>query len=180
MKYTVEVMISTQEIANRITELGQSISKYYCNSLSKIILIGLLRGSFIFISDLCRAISITHEIDFMTVSSYGNGMNSKHVVKITKDLDIDINGKEVLIVDDIIDSGITLSQIYKILSLRQPKSIAICTLLDKPDRREVKLSVAWVGFTIPDEFVVGYGIDYAQKYRHLPYIGKIILVSHNI
>lgn len=110
----------------------------------------------------------------MTASSYGNSMNSSRDVKILKDLDEDIRGKDVLIVEDIIDSGNTLSRVREILQLREPKSLAICTLLDKPERREVNVPVEWVGFSIPDEFVVGYGIDFAQHYRHLPFIGKIV------
>lgn len=179
MKHHVEIMISEQEIANRIAELGQSISEYYRDSSSEIVLVGLLRGSFIFMADLCRAVTISHEVDFITASSYYNGMNSSRDVKILKDLDQDIYGKNVLIVEDIIDSGNTLSQVRKILALRQPKSLAICTLLDKPNRREIKVTVEWVGFTIPDEFVVGYGIDYAQCYRHLPYIGKVVIAAES-
>lgn len=138
------------------------------------VLVGLLRGSFVFMADLCRAIDLSHEVDFMTASSYGGGMNSSRDVKILKDLDEDIRGKDVLIVEDIIDSGNTLSKVREILQLREPKSLAICTLLDKPSRREVPVPVEWIGFSIPDEFVVGYGIDYAQRYRHLPFIGKVI------
>lgn len=174
MKHTVETMISEQEIAKRITELGQSISEYYQNSSSEIVLIGLLRGSFMFMADLCRAVTIPHEVDFMTTSSYGSSTCSTSDVKILKDLDEDIRGKHVLIVEDIIDSGNTLNRVQQILKLRQPKSLAICTLLDKPNRREVNVLVKWVGFTISDEFVVGYGIDYAQHYRHLPYVGKVV------
>ncbi|MCX9457787.1 hypoxanthine phosphoribosyltransferase, partial [Vibrio cholerae] len=135
---------------------------------------GLLRGSFMFMADLARSIDLPQEVDFMTASSYGNSMNSNRDVRILKDLDDDINGKDVLIVEDIIDTGYTLSKVREILSLRSPKSLAICTLLDKPERREVEVPVEWVGFTIPDEFVVGYGIDYAQKYRNLSYIGKVV------
>ncbi|MGL5737454.1 MAG: hypoxanthine phosphoribosyltransferase, partial [Plesiomonas shigelloides] len=138
------------------------------------VLIGLLRGSFMFMADLARSIDLPQEVDFMTASSYGNSMNSNRDVRILKDLDDDINGKDVLIVEDIIDTGYTLSKVREILSLRSPKSLAICTLLDKPERREVEVPVEWVGFTIPDEFVVGYGIDYAQKYRNLSYIGKVV------
>ncbi|MCR3756035.1 MAG: Xanthine phosphoribosyltransferase [Sodalis sp. Psp] len=174
MEYTVEVMISEQDIAKRITELGRSINKHYRDSDSEMVLVGLLRGSFIFMADLCRVVTVSHEVDFMTASSYGGGMSSSRDVKIFKDLEEDIRGKDVLIVEDIIDSGNTLSQVWKILALRQPKSLAICTLLDKPDRREVNVTVEWVGFTIPNEFVIGYGIDYAQRYRHLPYVGKLI------
>lgn len=148
MKHTVEVMISEQEVMARVTELGQQISEHYRDSGSDMVLVGLLRGSFIFMADLCRAIDVPHEVDFMTASSYGSGMNSTRDVKILKDLDEDIRGKDVLIVEDIIDSGNTLSRVREILQLREPKSLAICTLLDKPERREVAVKVEWVGFSI--------------------------------
>ena len=140
-------------------------------------MIGLLRGSCVFLADLCRQCELPITLDFMTASSYGSGMSTTRDVKILKDLDEDIRGKDVLIVEDIIDSGNTLSKVREILSLREPKSLAICTLLDKPSRREVNVPVEFIGFSIPDEFVVGYGIDYAQRYRHLPYIGKVILLD---
>ncbi|OSM95667.1 MULTISPECIES: hypoxanthine phosphoribosyltransferase [Lonsdalea] len=174
MKHTVDVMISEQDIKARVAELGRQISAHYQNSQSDMVLVGLLRGSFIFMSDLCRTLEVSHEVDFMTASSYGNSMSSTRDVKILKDLDEDIRGKDVLIVEDIIDSGNTLSRVREILQLREPKSLAICTLLDKPSRREVDVPVEWVGFSIEDEFVVGYGIDYAQHYRHLSYIGKVV------
>ncbi|UAY95370.1 hypoxanthine phosphoribosyltransferase [Dickeya dadantii] len=174
MKHTVDVMISEREVKTRVAELGRQISEHYRNSGNDMVLVGLLRGSFVFMADLCRAIDLSHEVDFMTASSYGGGMNSSRDVKILKDLDEDIRGKDVLIVEDIIDSGNTLSKVREILQLREPKSLAICTLLDKPSRREVPVPVEWIGFSIPDEFVVGYGIDYAQRYRHLPFIGKVI------
>ncbi len=126
------------------------------------------------LADLARQIHLTHQVDFMTASSYGNSMQSSRDVRILKDLDDDIKGKDVLLVEDIIDTGNTLNKVKEILALREPKSIRICTLLDKPTRREVDVEVNWVGFEIPDEFVVGVGIDYAQKYRHLPYIGKVV------
>ena len=173
MKHTVEVMISEQDVQARVKELGQQITEYYKDS-ENLVMVGLLRGSFVFMADLARAIDITHEVDFMTASSYGNTMESSRDVRILKDLDDDIKGKDVLLVEDIIDTGNTLNKVKEILSLREPNSIRICTLLDKPERREVKVDVDWVGFEIPDEFVVGVGIDYAQKYRHLPYIGKVV------
>ncbi|MBG6242152.1 MAG: hypoxanthine phosphoribosyltransferase [Candidatus Symbiopectobacterium sp. Dall1.0] len=174
MKHTVDVMIAEADVRARVSALGQEISQHYRGSDSDLVLVGLLRGSFIFMADLCRAIDVSHEVDFMTASSYGSGTSSTRDVKILKDLDEDIRGKHVLIVEDIIDSGNTLSKVREILHLREPASLAICTLLDKPERREVDVKVEWVGFSIPDEFVVGYGIDYAQHYRHLPYIGKVI------
>ncbi|CAH6995689.1 hypoxanthine phosphoribosyltransferase [Vibrio chagasii] len=173
MKHTVEVMISEQEVQDRVNELGKQITEYYQGS-EDLVLVGLLRGSFVFMADLARAIDLTHQVDFMTASSYGNSMESSRDVRILKDLDDDIQGKDVLLVEDIIDTGNTLTKVKEILSLRGPKSIEICTLLDKPSRREVEVDTKWIGFEIPDEFVVGVGIDYAQKYRHLPYIGKVV------
>jgi len=173
MKHTVEVMISEQEVQDRVNELGKQITEHYKGS-EDLVLVGLLRGSFVFMADLARAIDLTHQVDFMTASSYGNSMESSRDVRILKDLDDDIQGKDVLLVEDIIDTGNTLTKVKEILSLRDPKSIEICTLLDKPSRREVEVDTKWIGFEIPDEFVVGVGIDYAQKYRHLPYIGKVV------
>lgn len=173
MKHTVEVMISEQEVQKRVIELGKQITEHYGDS-TELVLVGLLRGSFVFMADLARAIEMNHCVDFMTASSYGNSMESSRDVRILKDLDDDIKGKDVLLVEDIIDTGNTLSKVCEILSIREPNSIQICTLLDKPSRREVEVDVKWIGYEIPDEFVVGVGIDYAQKYRHLPYIGKVV------
>lgn len=173
MKHKVEVMISEQDVQKRVQELGKEISQHYKNS-ENLVLVGLLRGSFVFMADLARAIDINHQVDFMTASSYGNGMESSRDVRILKDLDDDIQGKDVLLVEDIIDTGNTLTRVKEFLMLREPNSIDICTLLDKPSRREVTVDVNWIGFSIPDEFVVGVGIDYAQNYRHLPYIGKVV------
>ena len=173
MKHTIEVMISEEKIKERVAILGQQISEHYQGS-DNLVMVGLLRGSFVFMADLARKITVNHSVDFMTASSYGNSMESSRDVHILKDLDDNIEGKDVLLVEDIIDTGNTLSKVLQILNLRGPNSIQICTLLDKPTRREEHVDVKWVGFEIPDEFVVGVGIDYAQKYRHLPYIGKII------
>ena len=173
MKHTIEVMISEEKIKARIVQLGLQISKHYQDS-DNLVMVGLLRGSFVFMADLTRVITVNHSVDFMTASSYSNSMESSRDVHILKDLDDNIEGKDVLLVEDIIDTGNTLSKVLKILNLRAPKSIKICTLLDKPSRREEEVSVKWIGFKIPDEFVVGVGIDYAQKYRNLPYIGKVI------
>jgi hypoxanthine phosphoribosyltransferase len=173
MKHTIEVMISEEKIKARVEQLGQQITAHYKNS-DNLVMVGLLRGSFVFMADLARAIKVNHSVDFMTASSYGNNMESSRDVHILKDLDDAIEGKDVLLVEDIIDTGNTLSKVLQILSLREPNSIQICTLLDKPTRREEDVAVKWIGFEIPDEFVVGVGIDYAQKYRHLPYIGKVI------
>lgn len=147
MKHTIEVMISEQEVQERIRELGKQITERYQGS-EDLVLVGLLRGSFVFMADLARAIELTHQVDFMTASSYGNTMESSRDVRILKDLDDDIKGKDVLLVEDIIDTGNTLNKIREILSLREPKSIAICTLLDKPSRREVNVPVDWIGFEI--------------------------------
>ncbi|QCI18751.1 hypoxanthine phosphoribosyltransferase [Buchnera aphidicola] len=174
MKHTIKVIFSETELGIRVRELGREITRKYKNSKNKMILIALLRGSFVFIADLCRNIKIEHEIDFMTTSSYGRGIISSGDVKIIKDLDEDIYNKNVLIVEDIIDSGKTLSKVLGILKLRNPKSLSICTLLDKPECREVNINIDFIGFSIPDEFIVGYGIDYAQCYRYLPYIGKVV------
>ncbi|KLV06318.1 MULTISPECIES: hypoxanthine phosphoribosyltransferase [Photobacterium] len=173
MKHTIEVMISEQDVQARVKELGKQITEHYKDS-ENLVMVGLLRGSFVFMADLARAIELPHEVDFMTASSYGNTMESSRDVRILKDLDDDIKGKDVLLIEDIIDTGNTLNKVCEILALREPNSIRICTLLDKPERREVKVDVAWIGFEIPDEFVVGVGIDYAQKYRHLPFIGKVV------
>ncbi len=173
MKHRVDVLISEQEVQQRISELGQAITARY-QGTDELVLVGLLRGSCVFLADLCRHIDVPVSLDFMTASSYGNSMNSSREVRILKDLDDEIKGKDVLIVEDIIDTGYTLNKVRDIMSLREPKSLAICTLLDKPSRREVQVPVEWVGFAIPDEFVVGCGIDYAQKYRNLRFIGKVI------
>lgn len=174
MAHKIEEMISEQQLQQRIQELGKEITEHYKDS-DKLVLVGLLRGSFIFLADLARAVKMTHQIDFMTASSYGNGTESSRDVRILKDLDDDIVGKDVILVEDIIDTGNTLSRVKEVLKLRQPRSIEICTLLDKPSRREVEVEARWIGFSIPDEFVIGMGLDYAQDYRHLPYIGKLTL-----
>lgn len=174
MKYTIDVMISEQTAQQRITELGRQITDFY-SDCDELVLVGLLRGSFIFMADLSRRIDIAHQVDFMTASSYGSSMESSRDVKILKDLDGDIRGKHVLIIEDIIDTGNTLSRVKEFLALKEPASVEICTLLDKPSRRETPVDVKWVGFEIPDEFVVGLGIDYAQNHRHLPYIGKVCI-----
>ncbi|MBR9856970.1 MAG: hypoxanthine phosphoribosyltransferase [Gammaproteobacteria bacterium] len=173
MKHRVDVLISTEEVNARIQALGDQINAHY-QGVDELVMVGLLRGSCVFMADLCRKLTLPVRLDFMTASSYGSSMESNRDVRILKDLDDEIHGKHVLIVEDIIDTGYTLSKVKEILSLRNPASLTICSLLDKPDRREVQVPVDWIGFTIPDEFVVGYGIDYAQLYRNLPYIGKVI------
>ena len=173
MKHRVDVMIAEADVQARIAELGAEISARY-HDTQELVLIGLLRGSCVFLADLCREITVPVSFDFMTASSYGNSMNSSREVRIIKDIEDEIKGKDVLIVEDIIDTGYTLTKVREILRLREPKSLALCTLLDKPSRREVEVPVDWVGFAIPDEFVVGCGIDYAQLYRNLRYIAKVV------
>ncbi|AAP96210.1 hypoxanthine phosphoribosyltransferase [[Haemophilus] ducreyi] len=175
-KHHIESLISRKEVQTRIAELAEQINNHYQQTnCQNLVVVGLLRGSFMFMADLVRLIDIPVEVDFMTVSSYGSSTESSRDVKILKDLEGEINGKDVLIVEDIIDTGFTLNKVRDILRLRDPRSVSICTLLDKPSRREVAVPVEWVGFAIPDEFVVGYGIDYAQKYRNLDFIGKVVM-----
>lgn len=168
----IEILISEAEIAARTTKLARLISEQYSDT-EQLVVVGLLRGSFIFIADLVRRLDLPVEVDFMTVSSYGNKMESSRQVRIIQDLETPIKGRDVLIVEDIIDTGHTLSQVHKILHTRQPRSLNVCTLLNKPSRREVDVEVKWVGFDIPDAFVIGYGIDYAQQGRNLPHIGVV-------
>ena len=173
MTVQMSVMISAEEIQAKVKELGAQIDAHYANSDKELVLIGLLRGSVIFMADLCRAITKPHELDFMTVSSYGGSTVSSRDVRILKDLDGEIRGKDVLVVEDIIDSGNTLSKVLEILETRQPNSIQLCTLVSKPSRREIELDVKFLGFEVEDKFIVGYGLDYDQKYRHIPFIGEI-------
>jgi len=163
------VLISTERLHERIKELGEEITADYADK--EILMIGVLRGAVIFMADLARAIKIPVALDFMAVSSYGSGTSSSGVVRILKDLDEDIAGKHVLIVEDIIDSGLTLKYLLENLKSRKPASIKICTLLNKPERRKADVTIDYNGFTVPDYFVVGYGLDYAEKYRNLPFIG---------
>ncbi len=174
MEYRIETLISEEEIRAKVIQLAQKIREDY-SSQEEIIFVALLRGSVIFLSDLARELQdYDIKLDFMTVSSYGKSMESSRDVKIKKDLEDDIKDKHVIIVEDIIDTGFTLKKVYEMLSLREPSSLEICTLLDKPERREVEVNVKYTGFKIPDEFVVGYGIDYAEKHRNLKYIGKVV------
>ena len=173
MTVEMQVLISAEEIQTKVQELGQKINAHYANSDKELVLIGLLRGSVLFMADLCRSIHKPHELDFMTVSSYGGGTVSSRDVKILKDLDGEIRGKDVLVVEDIIDSGNTLNKVMEILQTREPNSIELCTLISKPSRREIELEVKFMGFEIEDRFIVGYGLDYDQKYRHIPFIGEI-------
>ena len=164
-----EALFSEEQLKNRVREIAQQITADYQGK--EIMLISVLRGSFVFMADLCRAIDLPCTLDFMAVSSYGKGTKSSGQVQITKDLSEDITDRHIIVVEDILDSGNTLSYLLKILENRHPASIRLCTLLDKPDRRVKPVQVHYSGFTIPDAFVVGYGLDYAEKYRNLPYIG---------
>lgn len=164
----LETLISEQDIQRRIEELGAQISKDYDGK--EIIMLCVLKGGVMFMTDLAKRITVPMKMDFMAVSSYGDDYKSSGIVKILKDLDEPIDGKHILIVEDIIDSGRTLSYLKNILEGRNPSSVKICTLLDKPDQRVVDVEVDYVGFTIPDSFVIGYGLDYHQLYRNLPYI----------
>ena len=163
------VLFSEEQLKQRVAELAAMIEKDYEGK--EIMLISVLRGSFVFMADLCRRIDLPCTLDFMSVSSYGKGTSSSGQVQITKDLSSDISGKHIIVVEDILDSGNTLSYLLKLLEQRNPASIRLCTLLDKPDRRVKEVKVDYSGFTIPDAFVVGYGLDYAEQYRNLPYIG---------
>ncbi|NRB24181.1 hypoxanthine phosphoribosyltransferase [Shewanella sp.] len=173
MKHTIEEMISAKEIDLILNQLAEKINAHYADS-ERLLMVGLLKGSVVFMADLCRLIKGHVEIDFMSVSSYGNAMTSTREVKILKDVQSDIKGRDVLIVEDLIDSGHTLNKIRELLLLREPKSLALCTLLDKPEGREVDVPIDFIGLTIPNEFIVGYGIDYAEQYRNLPFIAKVI------
>ena len=169
MAEKIKVLISEEEVDARIRELGEKISKEYEGK--QIHLICVLKGGVFFMCELAKRITVPVSMDFMCVGSYGDGTKSSGVVRLAKDLDESIENKEVLIVEDIIDSGNTLYYLMDVLRQRKPASLRLCTLLDKPDRRVKDVHVDWTGFEIPDEFVVGYGLDYAQKYRNLPYIG---------
>ena len=171
--YSVDTLISEKEIKKRIIELGKDVNLFY-KETKKLLVVGLLRGSFVFIADLVRELKIPVEVDFMTASSYGNSMQSSNNIRILTDLNTDIKNLDVLLVEDIIDTGHTLNQVIKLLKSRKPKSLEVCCLLNKFSRRETDIETKWVGFDIPDEFVVGYGIDYAQDNRQLPFIGKVV------
>ena len=166
-----EVLFSEEQLKNRVQEIARQITADYQGK--EIMLISVLRGSFVFMADLCRAIDLPCTLDFMAVSSYGKGTKSSGQVQITKDLSEDITDRHIIVVEDILDSGNTLSYLLKILENRHPASIRLCTLLDKPDRRVKPVQVHYSGFTIPDAFVVGYGLDFDQHYRQLPYIGVL-------
>ncbi len=172
------VLLTEEQIRTRTTELGALIGRDYqhCRDLpgsGDLILVTVLKGAVLFVTDLARAISVPTQFEFMAVSSYGSSTSSSGVVRILKDLDRDISARDVLIVEDVVDSGLTLSWLLRNLATRQPRSLRVCTLLRKPDARRAGVDIAYVGFDIPNEFVVGYGLDYLERYRDLPYIGTL-------
>lgn len=166
-----DTLISRTELKTRVAELAAEISRDYKDK--DLVLVGILKGAFIFLADLCRMLTVPASFDFIAVSSYGSGTKSGGIVRILKDLDTDITGKDVVIVEDIIDSGLTLNYLHKSLRARNPASLEICALLRKPETDRVKLGTKYVGFSIPSDFVVGYGLDYAGKYRNLPHIARL-------
>jgi len=166
-----EVLIDPTSLQSRIGELGAEISTDYAGR--DLLLVGVLKGAVFFMADLMRELTVPCEIDFMAISSYGVATDSSGVVRILKDLDINVAGRDVLVVEDIIDSGLTLSYLMRNLRARKPASLEICALLTKPERREVEVPVRYVGFEIPNRFVIGYGLDFAERYRNLPYIGVL-------
>lgn len=166
-----EILIGAEELQARIAELGVEISRDYAGR--DLLLIGVLKGAVFFLADLMRELTVPCEIDFMAISSYGAGTDSSGVVRILKDLDINISGRDVLVVEDIIDSGLTLSYLMRSLRARKPSSVEICALLTKPERREVEVPVRYTGFEIPNKFVIGYGLDFDERYRNLPYVAVL-------
>jgi hypoxanthine phosphoribosyltransferase len=170
--YVIDQMISAKAIAARVEALAREITAHFAGT-DKLVVVGLLRGSFVFIADLVRELDLPVEVDFLEASSYGNAMESSREVRILKDLRGEIAGRDVLVVEDIVDTGFTLHHVLTLLRARGPARLEVCALLDKPSRREADVRATWTGFTIPDEFVVGYGIDFAQRNRNLPYIGKV-------
>lgn len=170
--YEIDAMISAKTIAARIEDLADEIKTAY-DDTEKLTVVGLLRGSFVFIADLVRELDMNVEVDFLEVTSYGDSMESSREVRVLKDLRGKIGGKDILLVEDIVDTGYTLKHVVSLLQTRSPRILKTIALLDKPSRREVDVKADWTGFEIPDEFVVGYGIDFAQRNRNLPYIGKV-------
>ena len=167
----IKVIITEQQIAARIAQLAQQITADYRDK--QLVLVGALTGSFVFLSDLMRQLDRPCEVDFLDASSYGNGTVSSGEVAITKDLNLSLAGKDVLVVEDIVDSGRTVSELVRLLEAHQPASVNVCTLLDRPARREIPVELSYIGFVIPDQFVVGYGLDYAQQFRNLPFVAVL-------
>jgi hypoxanthine phosphoribosyltransferase len=174
--YVIDEMISAKAIAARVEALAREISEFFAGT-DKLVVVGLLRGSFVFIADLVRELDLPVEVDFLEVSSYGMATESSREVRILKDLRGEIEGRDVLVVEDIVDTGHTLKHVLDILATRHPARLEVCALLDKPSRREVDVTAKWIGFEIPDRFVVGYGIDYAQRNRNLPHIGAVRFID---
>ncbi|OCX63091.1 hypoxanthine phosphoribosyltransferase [Thioclava sp. SK-1] len=170
--YEITPFITAKQIAARVEELGREISQSFAGT-EKLVVVGLLRGSFVFIADLIREIDLPCEVDFLEASSYGNDTTSSREVRIMKDLRGNIGGRDVLVVEDIVDTGHTISKVMEMLKARGPRRIECCAMLDKPSRREVEAKASWTGFEIPDKFVIGYGLDFAQSHRNLPYIGTV-------
>jgi hypoxanthine phosphoribosyltransferase len=166
-----DILVQRDELEHRVKELAAEISRDYADR--ELLLIGVLKGAVFFLSDLMRHLDVTCEVDFMAVSSYGASTDSSGVVRILKDLDAPIEGRDVLIVEDIVDSGLTLSYLFRMLRARGPKSLEVCALLTKPDRREIDLPIRYVGFEIPNRFAIGYGLDYGERYRNLPYVAVL-------
>src|SRR5881398_973639 len=166
-----EVLIDQEALQRRIAELGEEISADYAGR--DLLLVGVLKGAVFFMADLMRSLTVACEIDFMAISSYGDSTDSSGVVRILKDLDINIDGRDVLVVEDIIDSGLTLSYLMRNLEAREPASLEVCALMTKPERREIEVPVRYIGFEIPNRFVIGYGLDFAERYRNLPYVGVL-------
>ncbi len=174
--YVIDQMISAKSIAARVESLAHEISDHF-KGTDKLVVVGLLRGSFVFIADLVRELDLPVEVDFLETSSYGDGMESSREVRILKDIRGEICGRDILVVEDIVDTGHTLNHVVKLLQSRNPARLEVCALLNKAARREVDITAKWVGFEIPDEFVVGYGIDYGQRNRNLDHIGKVRFIK---
>jgi hypoxanthine phosphoribosyltransferase len=166
-----EILVEEDSLRQRVVELGEEISRDYAGR--DLLLIGVLKGAVFFMADLMRQLTVPCEIDFMAISSYGASTDSSGVVRILKDLDINIEGRNVLVVEDIIDSGLTLSYLMRNLEAREPATLEVCALLTKPERREIDVPVRYIGFEIPNRFVIGYGLDFAERYRNLPYVGVL-------
>ena len=166
-----EILVQQDELAHRVDVLGEQISADYAGE--RLLLVGVLKGAMFFLSDLMRRLDVDCEVDFMAVASYGSSTDSSGVVRILKDLDASIEGREVLIIEDIVDSGLTLSYLLRTLKARDPASVEVCALLEKPERRKVDLPIRYSGFEIPNKFVIGYGLDHAERYRNLPYVAVL-------
>jgi hypoxanthine phosphoribosyltransferase len=168
-----EILVQADDLQHRVRELGEEVSRDYADK--DLLLVGVLKGAVFFLSDLMRHIDVPCEVDFMAVASYGSSTDSSGVVRILKDLDAPLEGRDVLIVEDIVDSGLTLQYLLRTLEARHPASLEVCALLTKPERRKIDLPARYIGFEIPDKFAIGYGLDYAERYRNLPYVAALVL-----